>query len=745
VTPRPEPHPESAYALRDLAAVAEAFHRSRHGGWLAIARGLAEALDVPCPVDPACRPEAVPRRLPPATVFLLAATETDPPGCIGHVAARPGTWTVGSSGAGESSATIAGGSDLVERVTDAVVDSVRTLSPDAVRPESEVVIPFSGEGDSHAVAVAIAVMHALLRGRVPAGLAATGGFDAETGRFRPVPVATLSAKLAAARRWGIRTLVVVEGQAFPDGGLDQVSDRFSDQPAAQCSGHAADPPGGSEISEISETSETSEISEIIEISDDPGALPMLVLQLAADTAGAEVAVDGMVEAWRQALGLYDLRVATRLNEPVDSVLAVTRAFVEPVASRLDPTRPAPPSDVRAATTASGMDPIIVGLAADIRSRALLHAGRTVESAWWDAIALGLRGLGDLPDGMLGDHLVFRQPSHRSIVALDLGDLDDPAPTDDPGRKHPHAALDEAIEELEHRWCTRHQALFAIFASNTRWRRRLYLARRDLDPARLAAAEHDLVRWRLRWEDLLDVHARRALRMGNTDLARQWNAVLEHAVSEVAIADSEGFGRGGGDPAIRRRIAARWIRDDGLRRDLDARLADVGVRSAFDLRGLLQWLWLTGDRGSVPAAVIDRCRAVVADATDNAAIGVAEWWWRLSSRESPDAPDACDPALVHTAILRSLEPHLSSAAVTGTPAISTTAATPATTATTDPAPGVHRLLALRRAAMLDLDRVPGAPAASWVDSVVPPDRPGTLRRAFDDLRGRPELLLVRTPY
>jgi hypothetical protein len=60
-------------------------------------------------------------------------------------------------------------------------------------------------------------------------------------------------------------------------------------------------------------------------------------------------------------------------------------------------------------------------------------------------------------------------------------------------------------------------------------------------------------------------------------------------------------------------------------------------------------------------------------------------------------------------------------------------------------GIQRVIALRRAAILDLDGVPDAPGATWVESVTPPSGPDSLRRAFDDLRSRPELLLVRTPY
>ncbi len=673
---------EAAYALNDLEAVVSAFRRTRDGGWLSLARTLAVALDRPDPVDPACRPEATPRHLPPATVFLLGATETDPPGCLGHVAARPASWTVGGAAAGESVATIRGGSDVVEKVMDAVLDSVRGLSPDAVRPEAEVVIPVRGEGDSHALAVAIAAMHALLRCRVPHGLAATGSYDATSRSFLSVPEATLTAKLAAAERWGVRTLVVVDGQPLPE--------RL---------------PSGIRV---------------VRVSSDPGALPLLVLRLASECRDA----DRMVEAWQRALALYDLRVASSLHEPIESVMEVTAPFVNSVAAALARDRAPTEVEVRDATATSGVDPIIVGLAADIRSRACLHAGRSVESAWWDQIAAGLRGLGDLPDGMLGDHIMLQQPSHRSVVAIDLGDMDDPA-ADDPGRHwHPHAVLDDAIAALERRWRTRHQSLLAIFATNSRWRRRLYLARRDLDLARFTQSTSDLLRWRDRWEDLLEAHAARGLRMGNTNLARQWNYVLEHAVTEVSLRDLEGFRRGGGDAAVRRGVSSFWRSDPGLMSDLDARRHAIESLSAFDLRGLLQWIWLTGE--SLPEAVLQRCRAVVDTMPATVTAGVAEWWWRFTETGSADR-DA-----VHTALRRSIESHLVRAS-------DHAQAAPA---------GIHRLISLRRAAMLDLDGVAAPGVADWVEAIQrpeSPESPASLVRAFDDLRSQPADLLIRTPY
>ena len=82
------------------------------------------------------------------------------------------------------------------------------------RWECEIAIPREGVGDSHALAAGIAGVLALFGCRCRASTAATGGYDAATGLFTPVPSATLGAKLAAAERWGIRRIMIVDGQAF---------------------------------------------------------------------------------------------------------------------------------------------------------------------------------------------------------------------------------------------------------------------------------------------------------------------------------------------------------------------------------------------------------------------------------------------------------------------------------------------------------------------------------------------------
>lgn len=686
VSPRREPSFEEAYREQGLEAVAALYDRPRtkDGAWLGISRALARALGRPAPVDPATRPEAVGADLAPATVFLLGATDHDPPGCLGHVSARAPRWSVGGRGTGSSEAEIHGGGEIVQSVLAAILEAVRPLAPDAFPPEHEITIPYPGEGGSHALATGIAAMHALLRCRVPPGIAATGGIaptqssDPGDLRFAPVPPETMAAKIAAARRWGIQRILVVSGQTFP-----------------------------------ADTS--TEDLRIVEVSPDPAALPLLVLDLLdGDTPATDA-----TRAWRQALALYDIRVARSPREPLEAVMAATAPFAEPVASRLDLATLPSRESVHEAWEASDIDPILVGLAADVRSRVLLHAGRTVESSWWDAIAVGLRGLGDLPEGLLGDHLQFQQPSHRSMIAIDLGDLDDAGED-----AHPHRRLDSAIEHLERGWCTTHQTLLAMFASNTRWRRRLYLARRELDRERLLEAEHDLLHWSPRWEELLDRHARHGLGMSDTDLRRQWNYVLEHAVTDVSLLDPEGYASGTVVSSIRESVLGRFESLPGLEEDLAARAIEAeanGAISAFDLRGLLQWRWLRGVETCSPT-LRNTLRACITDPSAGPIAGVAEWWHRTSDVADPDL------AIVHDALRRSLEGHLQSDAAEDAPA------------------GIRRLVGLRRAALLDADDVrPPDGASDWVSAVRPPDGPATLRHLFDELRSRPEVLAVRTPY
>ena len=136
--------------------------------------------------------------------------------------------------------------------------------------------------------------------------------------------------------------------------------------------------------------------------------------------------------------------------------------------------------------------------------------------------------------------------------------------------------------------------------------------------------------------------------------------------------------------------------------------DPGGLSDFDLRGLLQGWWLLGDH---EAEKID----LVLDAVPNhrtvgrSSLRWMEWLWRFGDSVHPS---------VATSLAAEIRRHQAG-----------------------PGGGIGRLLALRRAAMLDQtggDR-------SWFDSVASPEGPESLVTAFEGLRAKPVVVLARSPY
>ena len=60
-------------------------------------------------------------------------------------------------------------------------------------------------------------------------------------------------------------------------------------------------------------------------------------------------------------------------------------------------------------------------------------------------------------------------------------------------------------------------------------------------------------------------------------------------------------------------------------------------------------------------------------------------------------------------------------------------------------GIGRLVALRRAAILDAAGIRASNPSGWLHSIRPPVGPESLREAFLDLRAAPGSIVVRTPY
>ena len=632
------------YAASSLQECADRYRGDpRRFEWLALGRGLEARLGGSSAVFDGLRPEVLAEPLPTSTVFILGAAPGPPPGCMGHVAARLANRTIGLPPVAESIEKISGSASVIEPLISRLVEVVRPLSPDAAAPRLEIVSPLAGIGDSHALAVAVSVMHALVGAEVPVGTAATGGYDLEKRRFRAVPSESLVSKARAAVRWGVKRILVVENQEIPAGArLDGL--------------------------------------EWVRLPPEPAALPLQVLSLASLDPSAPEA-PGVIQALRLSLAVYDMQVARALETPVQTVLDVTDSFLAKDGSALG-------------------DPVLAFLAADIRSRVLLHAGRSTEAAEWYRRAVSLLGRGDLPAGLLGDHLLYEHPAHASVLALDLGVLEN-----DGDDGEPHRQLDAAIEDLDRRWCTRHQVLLRLFAHNTRWRRRLYLARWHLDQARLAPAELDLMAEHDRWHELLAVHATDGLGMGNSDLSRQWNYVIEHLVTEAALMDPQRFdSRRAGPPEATRQ---RMLEMPSLVEQIRSREADPGSLSTFDLRGLLQGWWLLGESGDEALERVVHSLAG-SDSTPHHPRW-AEWLWRFG-----EAPHG----LVGEILQEELRRHQDAAGS-----------------------GIGRILALRRAVMLDQ----ADQGTRWLSSIAAPAAPETMVAAFENLRSTPTTILARSPY
>ena len=234
--------------------------------------------------------------------------------------------------------------------------------------------------------------------------------------------------------------------------------------------------------------------EVVRIPPEPGALPLALAALNG--------VDLDEERIARALAVFDLRVGRSGPGVMPRVLEVTEPMLE-----LD-------------------SPIIRHIAHDMRSRAQLHAGRTVDASESLHRADELRGRGSLPDGRLRDILRYQQPAHRSIVHVDLGDWSDDLPA--------HREVDRLIDELDGLWSTRHEKLMRLFLANTRARRQEYLGRLHSDSDRLERAWSDLTHDRSHWEQLLDTYAVRELRLPDTSRARVENQLLDVAFSRFQL-------------------------------------------------------------------------------------------------------------------------------------------------------------------------------------------------------------------
>ena len=670
--------------------------RPEERGWIALDRTFADRVGSTPAFEPEIHPEIRAISLADATVFLLAATHTDPPGRIGHVAARTAARFSGHATVRMAGATLHAGEQVIERVVDRLMEVHRVLAPEAAPPEFEIAIPREGVGDSHALAAGVACVLALFGCRCRTSTAATGGYDAATGRFRPVPSATLGAKLAAAERWNMRRVMIVEGQTFD--GITGVAPASAGDASRFWRG-----------------------IELLELPADPAALPIRVVEEIADAP--------RVDALRQALGLYDRHVARNLTTTLEAVLEATAPFLPPrfdaeVARTCGGDAGADRRECLEESTEGSnedecIDSILALMAADIRSRKHLHAGRSEEASAWYDIANRFRGLDDLPDGVLGDHLLYEQTAHRAVIAIDQGVLEDDGPV-----SGPHAVLGRRIADLDERWCTTNQSMQRIFLANTRARQRLYLARLELDVAGCEAALGDCLAHESRWASLLETYAEQRLRLGNTNLRRQENFWIEHLVTFAMLQDPRGFDR------------LAWRPDRGrLKILLEARLpwmerapGDVSKHGAYDLLALVQWRWLADGPDPDLLRPAERRLLEIASATGSGEPphplpSIAGWLLRS------DVDGVLDRPAIQRILIAAVNAH---------------GVVP--DASPDPRAGsIQRVLAHRSARILELEGVSDERGGAWSQRISTALRPDSLARYLHRIIEDPELMLARCPY
>ncbi len=186
------------------------------------------------------------------------------------------------------------------------------------------------------------------------------------------------------------------------------------------------------------------------------------------------------------------------DQDLDRTLQVTQDFVNPNAPEL-----------------------VRHVAHDIRSRALLHVGRTEEAAEEKEQADAARPAPlEFPAGWLGDYLKWHQVAHHTVLAIDQGRWDHGEPE--------HDLLDRTLERLlgaiSDRQAGPEELLAALFLSNTRGRRLDFLGRWHRDSDLLCRAWDDLTRFRPLWPGLFDYCRQIGLR--DSDLHRQENCCLD---------------------------------------------------------------------------------------------------------------------------------------------------------------------------------------------------------------------------
>lgn len=222
------------------------------------------------------------------------------------------------------------------------------------------------------------------------------------------------------------------------------------------------------------------------------------------------------------------------------------------------------------------------VAHDIRSRALLHAGRTNEADEEKKKADALRPEPlEFPSGWLGDYLKWHQVAHHAVLALDQGRWEDAEPE--------HQILDRTLERLlgaiSDQQAGREELLAALFLSNTRARRLDFLGRWHRDSDLLCRAWDDVTRFRPLWPALFDYCRQIGLRDG--DLHRQHNCCLDVLASYWHL---------------KGHLPDSWFKI-GHTFWPEASSVEVEQLGPFDLPNLLRWKVISGQEVGVD--LVDR--------------------------------------------------------------------------------------------------------------------------------------------
>lgn len=410
------------------------------------------------------------------------------------------------------------------------------------------------------------------------------------------------------------------------------------------------------------------------------AHPVALLMALAQLDGVDFHEEQLVCA----LALYDLRIARQGAHMIEQVIEETEPYVSCGA------------------------PIVEHIAWDMRSRMLLHAGRSDEARAAMEEADKRNGMGWRPEGRLGEVLRYQRVAHRSIVHLDLGEWNDDLRC--------HGEVDALIAELDARWPTRHERLMRLFLANSRARRHEFLGRLHGDAARFDAAWSDLTCDQSEWTPLLDTYAREQLQLSDTTSARVENQLVDLAASRLA--------RGVSLPEQwRTLIASRNMTRSALARNDDSAVLVFDGPSGelaiggdgFDACAGLQLHAVLG-KGGLPDELAPLQDAISCRLTPSAAAGLPFPWFVWLERVAL--------ALASQGGQSFTLPNQAWSGLLGCDSNS-----------------IMRILALRSAHTL----ATLGEGANELFALAPPDPRTPLRALFDDLASQEKLVLQRAPY